>query len=182
MGYCDKEKNKKKWICRSVVNPIKKTASNIVKKASSVLKDAGDIAKYAVLLPFKPMMVSVLKKKGEGVNLSTPMKTLAPLFYERVILKKTKVNYESYENLDPVSIGAIIGAILDFIKGLQKSKDEGQPLDAEQTDILSKSNEAATEVVKTESEVTLKSNWFKENKFLVIGVLAVIVFVAIKKK
>ncbi len=182
MGYCDKEKNKKKWICKSVVNPVKKAGANIIKKAKSVLKDAGDNVKYAPLLPFKPMMVLILKKKGEGVTIQTPLKTIAPLFYKRVIKKETKVNYEEFENLDPITISVIVGAILSFLKSKQKDKEEGKPQTEEDAEITKLANDSANEVVATESQVTLKSNWFAENKFLVIGVLAVIIFVAIKKK
>lgn len=211
MGYCDKEKNRNKWICKSVVNPVKKAASNVVKKAQSVLKDAGDNIKYAPLLPFKPMMVAVLKKKGEGVNIQTPLKTLAPLFYQRVVQKKTKINYEElesldflyYEDLDPATMGlvkegvnregakaelgiqTIVNLILSFIKGKQEDKEAGAPQTEEDANIVKLSNDAASEVVTTESQVTLTSstaNWFKQNKVLVIGVLAVVVFLVLKKK
>lgn len=188
--YCKKPQNTNTFPCKALkltcgptymncssgpANPVDTLAGNV----SQAVTDVADNVKYLPLVVFKPMMVAILKKKGESVDMSSSMSRIAPLFYDRVILKKNKISYESYESLDPVSITALVSAILSFIKGLETSKESGKSLNAEEQEILDMSKNIANDVKAT---TTTKSNWFSENKFLIIGVIALIIFFIVKKK
>ena len=157
---------------------VKKT----VNKAKDKLQKAGDLTALAPLLPFKPVMVSILKKKGEPVSMTTKMSKLVPLFYQRVIEKKNKISYEELENLNEEQTSQIIGLvapILDFIKSLVGRKRKGEKLNEDEEQLL----EGAKEAEKTITESKDEGNWFEENKTIILLVAgAVVLFFVFKKK
>lgn len=166
----------------------KKRLQKFFKKVGKGVKNAGkkltQAGGFALLLPFKALMVNALKRKGESVSMATKMKTLAPLFKARIIDKKTSVNYETLENLDAEQITQLAREILDFIKTVMSRKKDGIASDEDKR-MLEDAEKGADEVVRSaskETETGEKGNWFAENKVIVIGVLAVVLFLAFRKK
>ena len=172
---------------QNVVN----AAQNVVQSGAQVLNNAGDAAVLAPLLPFKPMMVKALKNKGEQVTITTPMKNVVPLFYKRIVQKQNNIEYNEFENLDEATIQqllSMVAPILDFIKSIINKKDSGKELSADEKLIYEDANQAADNTVSTGGSVTatgapsLSGNWIKDNKILIFGVLAVVLFLAFRKK
>lgn len=158
---------------------VKKT----VNKAKDKLQKAGDLTSLAPLLPFKPVMVSILKKKGEPVTLATKMSKIVPLFYQRVIEKKNKISYEELENLNEEQTSQIISLVapvLDFIKSLVGKKEKGEKLSEDEEQLLEGAREAEKNITETKTE---GGNWFEENKTIILLVAgAVVLFFVLKKK
>ncbi len=160
-------------------NAVKKATA----KAKDKLKNAGDVAGLAPLLPFKPLMVRMLKRKGEKVTMATKMSVLVPLFNERIVKKATKVNYEDLETLeyiDPALLLGLVPVVLGFIQGIIKKREEGKKLDEEEEEVFKGAKEAQ-ETVKEEAKDE-SGNWFADNKMIIIGAAAVILFLVLRKK
>lgn len=149
------------------------------KNVTDKLKQVGG---FAPLLPFKPMMVLMLKKKGEDVKLSTPMSKLAPLFRDVIVRKKTTRNYADLylESLAEEEIISIVREVLDFIKSIAKKKETGQNLTPDEDDIYKKSKEESDNIEK--EGLNAGGNWFKDNMIIIVGAAAVILFLAFRKK
>jgi hypothetical protein len=141
---------------------------NFFKKIGEGVKKVG---KIALLAPFYPMMIAVLKKKnikpkkaGEG---------LARQFFDEVIQKK---NYES-ENFDPVTISIIVSSILTWIKSLRDKKKSGQQLSETEEKALSVAEyagEAITGAVRDIGEE--KTGEFIFSALPIIAVVALVFF------
>ena len=161
---------------------IKTAIKNVKDKTKSTVKQLKDTGGLAVLLPFKQVMVNALKKKGENVSMSTKMDKLVPLFHERIILKKTKVNYEDLEHIAAAAVLALVPVVLGFIQELIKRKKEGKAVNEEEADILKDAERSADEIKEKGTDADAGGNWFKDNMVIIIGAAAVILFLAFRKK
>jgi len=104
------------------------------KKVGGVLKKVGSESLAAPLIPLRPVMKKALTHKGVAVPKRTGTMKLAHLFYNNVVAKHG--NYEEIhvdfdldaDNLVEDAAMGIIKGILEFIKGLKKSKTAGEKL------------------------------------------------------
>jgi hypothetical protein len=160
---------------------IKKAIGKVKDKTKSTVKYLKDNGGYAPLLPFKAIMVASLKKKGEDVKMSTPMSQLAPLFRDVIIKKNTKRNYaDLYLENVVEDVVSIVRDVLDYIKGLSDKKKNNQPLTEEEREIFLEGEKVAREI--SEKGTKAGGNWFADNKVIIIGAAAVILFLAFRKK
>lgn len=161
---------------------IKAAIKKAKDKTKSTVKKLKEVGGYAPLLPFKPVMVSILKSKGEDVNLSTKMDKLAPLFRDVIIRKKTTRNYGDLylESLAEEEIVSIVREVLDFIKTLAKKKQDNERLSEDERKIVEQSEKVADDI--KENGTKAGGNWFKDNMIIIIGAAAVVLFLAFRKK
>ena len=152
-------------------------------KAKETLIKSGDLVELAPLVPFKPLMVRMLKARGENVTLTTKMDKIVPLFYERIVKKSTKINYQELENVDTETANAImsmVSPILDFIKEIIHKKDRGAKLNEDEDEVYQGAKEVQQKV--EQQAVTDDTNWLKQYGVIIIGAAAVILFLAFRKK
>jgi hypothetical protein len=168
-------KGRLKGRIKSAVKKVKDKTKATVKK----LKDTGGLA---VLLPFKQTMVNALRKKGENVSMSTKMDKLVPLFHERIILKKTKINYEDLEHIAAAAVLALVPVVLGFIQELIKRKKEGKVMNEEDAEILKDAERSAEDISVKGTDAKTESNWFKDNMVVILGAAAVVLFLVFRKK
>jgi hypothetical protein len=159
---------------------IKAAVKKAKDKTKSTVKQLKDTGGLAVLLPFKQTMVNSLKRKGENVSMSTKMDKLVPLFHERIILKKTKVNYEDLEHIAAAAVLALVPVVLGFIQELIKRKKEGKAMNEEDAEVLKDAEKSAEEIKEKGTEAG--GNWFADNKMIIIGAAAVVLFLLFRKK
>ncbi|NBP69726.1 MAG: hypothetical protein EBR30_21065 [Cytophagia bacterium] len=169
-------KGKLKGKLKAAVKKVK----DKTKQTAQKLKDVGGLAP---LLPFKQVMVNALKRKGENVSMSTKMDKLVPLFNDRIILKKTKVNYENLENVSAAALLPLVPVVLGFIQDLLKRKKEGKQINEDEAEILKDSERAAQDVAQEKiTDERSTDNWFKDNMIVIVGAAAVILFLVLRKK
>lgn len=163
---------------------IKKAVQKAKDKTKSTVKQLKQVGGYAPLLPFKPVMVNILKSKGESVSMATKMDKLAPLFRDVVIRKKTTRNYGNLylESLAEEEIISIVREVLDFIKTIAKKKQDNERLSEDERKIVEQSEKVADEIKENGTGAKTDSNWFKDNMVIIIGAAAVILFLAFRKK
>ena len=151
-------------------------------KTKSTVKTLKQVGGYAPLLPFKGVMVSALKSKGEDVSMSTKMDKLAPLFRDVIIRKKTTRNYGDLylESLAEDEIIAIVREVLDFVKTLAKKKQNNERLSEDEKKIVEQAEKVADDV--KEKGLESGGNWFADNKIIIIAVAVVVLFLVFKKK
>lgn len=183
---------------QNVKDKVSSTVNNIIQQGQNLLSNGGESVKWAPLLPFKPLMVNALKRKGENVSVLDKMSKISPLFKARVIEQKNNFNYADVyhneevvgqvaEQLTPQAVESIVSLILSFIKGIaDKIKNKAQ-LTEEERKINEDAEKVADNVtnggsISTTGTITPSNNWFYKNKILIIGVLAVVLFLAFRKK
>jgi len=143
---------------------LRKTKEAVKKGAQAAAKGA----LTAPLIPFVPMMKSILRKRG--VNPPSKVQELAQAFFKNVV-KKT----EGFESVEPVTITAIITAIISFFKKLKEKKAQGKGLTQEEKDVLNeveKVGEAAAEINEGESSSSMGGLM----PILLIGLAAIFLF------
>ncbi len=94
-----------------------------------------------------------------------------------MIKKKSSFEIESYENLAPASVAAIINAVIAFFKQLKKKKEAGEKLSEAEEKALNRAEEAAEVVTETVKE-EIATKTAKEG-FPVVLVLAFILILAV---
>lgn len=163
---------------------IKRFVKNLKDNVNKAAKTGGQNLGYAPLIPFKPLMVNALKKKGENVKLSTPMSKLAPLFRDIIVRKKTTRNYADLylESLAEEEIIAIVREVLDFVKTLAKKKEDNERLSEDEKDIVNEGEKVADDIKEKGTVSVAGGNWFADNKMIIIGAAAVILFLVFRKK
>lgn len=163
---------------------IKSAVKKATDKTKSTVKKLKQVGGYAPLLPFKPVMVNILKSKGESVSMATKMDKLAPLFRDVVIRKKTTRNYGDLylESLAEEEIISIVREVLDFIKSIAKKKQDNERLSEDERKIVEQSEKVADEIKENGTGAKTDSNWFKDNMIVILGAAAVILFLVFRKK
>ena len=157
--------------------------ANIKIKASAKLKMKNAIQSkgFLVLLPYKPVMIRVLKKRGHPVSNNASIKTISILFYDAIILGRKNFDYGFYNKINnepnyqniigaAVAIGSaaapsvqlIVQSILDMISGIGKKKDSGQALTEDEKML----NDADEKIEADEKQGKTNSgdskNWFQK--------------------
>ena len=118
----------------------------LVKKAGQAAKSVGQAAVFAPAIPFKNAMRRAIEKRGKKAP--KKMSDLIRSFYDNVV-KKSNFEGEDLEHVDPVTIGAIVGAVVRFFKNMRDKKKSGEKLNDEQNDFA----DTVEEVAKTAQEI-----------------------------
>lgn len=171
---------------------FKKKIAKTQKRQKRRKKVVGAIKKvvgFSILGPLMPVMGKALRSKGvntKGMGLAEMSKQ----FYNKIVKPQSGDTYEVIEwdtdvdYIDPVTITALVSAVIGFIKRLKKKKQEGAKLTPTQEKIVSGSD-AVIDGIKYEAEVqsaeSIGRTLFMDNKIIVIVVLAVVALMIFKK-
>lgn len=172
------------------ITKTKKRGSKRVKRIQTKGTLAERIA-LAPLLPLRAMMAATLKKRGVKASKNTPIVELANLFYNKVVHKSNPGHYEEIDLLDyyddnvaGLAISAVVKGILEFIKGVKKKKEKGEPLNkveqtvATGTEIAeTKAKESAQE--EAASQVGKKLLFDKKTQMIIGGVVVMVIIIAV---
>lgn len=115
---------------------------NAVKRLEKLIEQNGNL----VLIPYKSLMVKILKKKGHPVSMTTNLDKTANLFYSVVILGRQ--NFKNYQNLDASQVqglseqhAQIFGSVASQVSGGMIPKDK-------MTEKQKKNNEIALKILR----------------------------------
>lgn len=181
------EEQKNWW--QKVADKVTNTVNNFVQQAGNVLQSAGESALLAPLLPFKVAMVNALKRQGENVTLNTKLGTIASLFKQKIIDRSSKISYEHAEEgsgLTTDQILQLIDKIIPFFTLILEKVKSGTATSDEKlinSDAESEANKTTGGGAPTTTGVNAPTgeNWFAKNKWLIIGAVAVVLFLAFRK-
>jgi hypothetical protein len=169
-----------------------KAKKAIVKVATAPAKAAA----FAVLIPFTPMMKSILKKRG--FKPEKKIKDLANQFFDKVVKKESfESQYFESEYAENADAGLVVGTIGDIVTAIKnwiqrrkeklKEKEaagekltEGEKNFVDNTEAI---QTAAEEAIKTEvkEEVQQKAGQFITSPVGLILIAGVVYFGFIKK-
>jgi hypothetical protein len=143
----------------------------------------------APLLPFKVAMVNALKRNGENVTLNTKLGTVASLFKQKIIDRSSKISYEHAEEgsgLTTDQILQLIDKIIPFFTLILEKVKSGTATNDEKLingDAESEANKTTGGGAPTPTGVNAPTgeNWFTKYKFVIIGAVAVVLFLAFRK-
>lgn len=172
----DDRQDKRKAVISTAKNKVKSKVREQVKKGKAMIKSGVSVG---ALLPFRPVMVAVLKQKN--IEPKKDLQELAVQFYQNVVKRDSYDAGDAYnqsnpyrandnllttstdtiiteDSIDPVTISAITQAVMKWIKGLRAKKALGQPLSKTQEQIVDASetveesgNEFALDAVEEET-------------------------------
>jgi len=113
-----------------VTSGIKKAANNAIKGVGNAIKSVSKVvSKVGTLpiLPFKGAMKKALDKKG--VKYGNNIEDIAKKFVTNVVKKSNFEGYEQYyeasAHVEPLTIAAIVSAIVGFFKKLKAQQGKG---------------------------------------------------------
>lgn len=178
----------------------KKERKTKVGKALQKIKDGlvkvGTHVAFAPLVPLVPVMSAILNKRG--IQHGKRIEDITESFYNNVV-KPTgnhfdvmnfyfdeysfdadnfdfdaDLNFDEFNIIPPGVIASIVGAIINFLKGIKKKKDAGVPLSAEEHIALDKLKEVETQVDMTQDTFV---DQLKHFFFSPLGIISVIVIV-----
>jgi predicted ribosome quality control (RQC) complex YloA/Tae2 family protein len=131
---------------RKKLQEAKKKIQKVEDKAKGIGKAVIGKAKYAPLIPFAPMMWSILTAKGYKVG-KTDLPGLTESFYNNVV-KGSNGNYEDEERtvIPPEAIELAISTIIAFVKRIKEKKAAGKKLTEEEEAVLDKAKDAAEKI------------------------------------
>jgi|688.fasta_scaffold27357_10 hypothetical protein len=171
---------------------LKKSIKKVGKAIAKIAKNTVGNLALAPLIPFVPAMKKGLKKAGVPIPQNLP--DLASKFYQVVIQKKQNFEYdysleEQMKHADPVVTPMIIGAIVNFIKGLLKKKAEGMPLTPDEEIITTEvedssdqlTGEAAGQQKNTTNTTTTEGEGMDIKKMLPIALIALALLYIVSK-
>ena len=179
------EEQKSWW--QKVADKVTNTVNNFVQQAGNVLQSAGESALLAPLLPFKKAMVNALRRKGEDVSMSSKLLDVASLFKQKIVERKSTTNYLEHADIDAEQIMEMVKTILPFFTQILELVKSGKATQEEKL-INDDAEEEAKKATEGGAPTTTGVNspesgdFFKKNKFLIIGVVAVVLFLAFRKK
>jgi hypothetical protein len=151
---------------------VRKAAKKIgaaSKKAKSaakrVLKNAAQKGKLAIIAPFRKAMEKQLRLRR--IRVPKTLEEVARTFFAQVVRRnayeeaayfegeENLVTVETeYNELDPVSISAIVSGIVSFFKKIQDKKKEGAPLTPAQEQLSKQLDEVERQVDTIKEEET----------------------------
>ncbi len=155
------------------------------KKIGKVIKRAP----YAVLLPLRPVLRKAVERKGVSTK-KMKIDELAKQFYNLVVVKESKGTYElvdydpDTDNIDPITITAVVSAIVGFVKSLKRQKDEGKELTPAQESIADGVEKVQDKLIyeaKVEGAEGIGKTLFMDGKIWLILGAAVVVLILLKK-
>jgi hypothetical protein len=172
-----------------IADRVSNTVNNFLNQAEQVLKNAGENIALAPLLPFKVAMVNALKRQGENVTLNTKLGTVASLFKQKIIDRSSKISYEHAEEgsgLTTDQILQLIDKIIPFFTLILEKIRNGTATSDERlinSDAQSEAEKTTTGGAPTSTGVNAPTgeNWFTKYKFVIIGAVAVVLFLAFRK-
>lgn len=145
----------------------------------------------APLVPLRGVMERAVKKHGVDNPKVLPLAILAKEFFNRVV-RKTNTYYEeipdelcNYDNVEPVTLTAIVSAVVTFVKGLKKKKAAGEKLTKTEELVVSGTEKVETEIKEKAEEEAAKEVGMKmfEGKtwiYIAAGVILLILLVRSK--
>lgn len=184
------EEQKNWW--QRLADKVTNTVDNFVTQAGNVLQGAGESALLAPLLPFKVAMVNALKRKGEDVTLSTKLGKVASLFKQKIIDRSSTTNYlnhaEDGDGLTTDQILQLIDKIIPFFTLILEKVRSGTATSEER--LINGDAESEAGKVTGGGEPTSggvnnpieNDDWFSKYKWVIIGAVAVVLFLAFRKK
>jgi hypothetical protein len=147
------------------------------------------IAGLSVLGPLMPVMAAALRKKGVATK-KMGLAEMTKQFYNKIVKPQSGNTYETLDfdpevdYIDPVTVTALVSAVIGFIKRLKKKKQEGAKLTPTQEKIVEGSDKVIEEI-KYESEVQGAEKMgraiFMDNKVLILVAVAVVALLLLKK-
>ena len=166
-----------------------KKKKGFFKKAAEAIRQVAQApaqaAQFVATIPFRPMMISILKKRG--ITPKDKQSELVEQFFKNVIKKQSLESGEEYLVEDIVSI---VKAVVSFFKDkkdrLEAKQAAGEPLTEGEQNTLDHTRaieQAASTAIRQEvtERVQQKAGKIALNPIVLIGVAA-IAFVALKKK
>jgi hypothetical protein len=174
---------------QKIADKVTNTVNNFVQQAGNVLQSAGENALLAPLLPFKIAMVNALKRQGENVTLNTKLGTIASLFKQKIIDRSSKISYEHNEEgsgLTTDQILQLIDKIIPFFTLILEKVKSGTATSDEKL-INDDAEEEAGKLTGGGAPTTTGVNaptgddWFTKYKWVIIGAVAVVLFLAFRK-
>lgn len=186
-AYANATTEEQKNFWEKLVNKVTSTVSNFVQQAGNVLQSAGESAALAPLLPFKKAMVNALRRQGEDVSMSTKLGEVASLFKQKIIDRSSTTNYLEHADIDFDQIMQLVTTILPFFTVILQKVKEKRATEEEKrmnADAEEEAQKATSGGAPTTTGVNSpeEEDFFKKNKFLIIGVVAVVLFLAFRKK
>lgn len=179
-------------VFRKWANPKKerkglgKFFQNIGKGIGKAGLGVGKVLTWVAVRPFRGAMLKGLEAAGvRGYTKNTPLPDLAKAFIKFVVKRERpdlvppelEDTFER-DTIEPVTISAIVTAIIAFIKGLKKKKEDGQPLTKSQkaiVDVAETVEDRAYEIADEEVSFQL-GDWIRQNLALVLVGAAVLIF------
>lgn len=168
-----------------------KVLQKISDKSKKFLKDMGSNLKFAPLVPFYPVMVTMLNKRG--VKHGKKMEDVVEKFINNIVKKKknfddfgfgeedvNELDFNSYNVVPPELIEGAVQIVIEFFKQLKKRKDAGEKLSTEEEGMLN-AVEQVTDSIKDGAEEEAGS-MIKEFLFswkgglLAVALILVIIF------
>lgn len=163
-----KKKRQTRRAARRASRGGKTAVGAMLKKVGTAVKKGGEAAMLAPALPFKGVMRKALQKRK--INPPRKMSELIRSFYENVIKKG---NYEEYlEHVDPVTIGAIVTAVVNFFKKMKKKKDDGEKVSSEENefaDTVEEVSKQAAAMIEAGRDAEIQSEDSKGNSIFPKG-------------
>lgn len=177
--------DQKKW-WQKVADKVTNTVNNFVQQAGNVLQSAGESALLAPLLPFKVAMVNALKRKGENVTMNSKLLDVASLFKQKIVDRKSTTNYLEHADVDAEQIMQLVQTILPFFTQILELVKSGKASAEEKliNDDAEQEAKKATEggaPTTTGVNAPTGDNWFQKYKWVIIGAVAVVLFLAFRK-
>lgn len=145
--------------------------------------------KWALLVPFKPVMLKALKKKGFDLK-GKKISEIATRFKEIVINKKN--NFETdvsmfetdaeEQHIIAEAASGIIKGILEFIKGLFKKKEQGAELSETEREIVEGAEKVSATIDEGKKEVVSDSVGEIVTKYWWLILIALVAIFLIMRK
>ncbi len=200
MSRLSRQNRKAKRQAKKVVRKAKRKeiGAKVKKAVKRTIKKAKDVGGVAILIPFKALMQKTLRAKG--INPSNNLTDLAKQFFQYIVRRNSydEVKYltngtgmaidTEFENLhgidvtrdsvDPVTMTAIISAVVKYVKGVIDKKKKGDPMTPTQKkvadlgeEINEKYDDAKSDAVSSEVGDIVTQYWWVGAILLVLLVL-----------
>lgn len=180
MGILKNIGQKAKGAIKQAGGFVKETATDFKEKAQDAIDKVKDAGKFALLLPLMPLMKGVLKAKN--ITPFTDIESLSLQFYNEIVKKndydevlmtddgsnimvaaEPPKKVYNVKDVDPVTIGIIVNAVITWVKNAQAKKAEGAQ--------LTKAQEAAAKLAeaaeKEGKQIVVDEAKFQIGDFLV---------------
>lgn len=172
---------------------VKRTASNVKSKTQNFIQKAKDAGGFALLIPFKNLMVNALRARG--IRHGSSLSDIATSFFQNIVRRNSfdengafghddlflvSTEYATLpddvtkvDSLEPATITVIVTAIVKYIKTIKDRKEANEPL----TPLQEKVAVAAEKVNEVkDSEIRAATNEevgsiVNDNAHIIVGVL-----------
>lgn len=139
------------------------------RKKHGLVSKIGKVLTWPVLMPLKVGMVHMLKAKG-FTDIPKSLPKIALMFYNVIIKKGSSTNTYELNTIDPVTLTAIITAILTFFKQVKEKRDRGETIPAWQDDAIDKVEREVERIREQETTFAI-GDFVQENIIIILIVL-----------